>query len=365
MELVMEKGGTLTSAVNRQQAWDQHKSDVTMVTQDMQVEWIPEQADFGLYRSDSSEDAPPNGHRFSDHSLTQFCNVTGMDRGLWQRVREEGNTTVAESWESFVNTSLEEEFGLGRSNPTRLLRLYDDGGDMKFLRACLSSRYSPINNLEILGRTQSALDELDRKGIRFEVFQISQDIDRMWIRLISTEKISHGEGYLYAGVTIGNSEDGTQVLSCQGFLGDSFCTNGLVFGMRTTEQQREAVLHRKHIGTTSEILKHRFNLAIADSFQMSCDMMERFLGLKNKAVESPLDTIVAIVKARKGKPGFNDSFSKEAQGAFPIYHTQHGDNFFSVISAITQAAQNLKDQDRVVVEKEMGSLVDNLTATVT
>ncbi len=355
----MDNGGTLTTAIGKQADWDQHKSDVLLDTKDMHIKWLSDRAEFGLFNKEDE-----GGHTFTDHSLTQFCNVTGMDRGLWERVRTEGNTSVATQWQEFVNKALEEEFGLGRSNPTRLLRLYTDTTrKMVFLRACLSSRYAPVSIMDILVRTQEAMDELDKKGIGFKVFQISQDIDRLWVRLISSERLEHGEGYLYAGVQIGNSEDGTQVISCEGFVGDGFCTNGIIFGQRQTDQQKEATFHRKHIGTTNVILKHRFNLAIAESFQMSCDMMERFLGLKDKSVADPLDEIVSIVLKRKGKQGFNESFAREAQGAYPIYRTHHGDNMFSVISALTQASQNLTDSDRIAVEKEMGALVTTLTST--
>jgi hypothetical protein len=377
----MEKGVTLATAIERQSEWDRHKSDIQLHTNGLRIQepyaWTPDGKKRAFELSAPNHLNPVFGdvklsHFFTPHSLSQLCSAHGFHRDRWQDIEENAPVTVRASFRDHINTCFSSGFGLGNHNPNRLIRLYtpDEAQDQygAHVRAFLTERYSPLSILETLTRAQSAIDELDQKGIPFRVLQMHQELDRLTVRLISpikTDRFQHGNnggGGLFPGVQFGNAEDGTQALTVEGFLCDSFCWNGLIFRRRTTKDQKDGSLYRRHIGDTVGILKHKFNLALADAFSMSSEMAERFLGLKGKRIENPLDEIVKICTKNKGRAGFNDSLAKEAQGAYPLYSTHHGDNMYSVISALTQAAQNLEDVDQVSVERDMGQLIESLTA---
>lgn len=354
----MQKGLTVAGMWARQREHDEHKTDMTIPAARLMLGDPRGYSGLGtrFHLLDSRDTLGELSHPFTPWSLSQFCSKHGLDRKRWLEVEEYGGHSVRATYKDHVNACLKSGFGYDLGNSERLVRLYTATkatGTQSHVRAVLSSKYSRVANQEILQRTGEAMDELDQKGVDFRVIQASHDIDRLIVRIVSKTR---DEGGLKIGVQIKNAEDGSMKIEVEPFTFDSFCENGLVFGVT----QKEGGMSRRHIGSTEILLKQRFNLALAEAFHLSEEMTIKFLGLRDRNVEDPLDQIVALCAKHKSKMQTNDSFVKEAQGALPLYQTHYGNNMYSVVSAITQAAQNLEDLDRVRIERVMGGVVSEL-----
>jgi hypothetical protein len=269
---------------------------------------------------------------------------------------------VRHSFTQHINRCFAAGFGREKLDERLFLRMYDvtPGASVdvltmqdNYVRAILTPKYAPFANMKALTLLRSALDALDQDGANFRLWELSQSMDRLWLRVVNFDKkMRDGDDEVYPGVNIGNAEDGTRQIVVEPFIGKGFCINGLIFG----EQEKEGVFKRRHIGNV-EITDHRFRLALADAFLMADRNMEHFLGLQDKSVEDPLKVVARVCKAKSGKPGFTKAFEQVAQGVLPMYRTRYGDTMYAVVNSLTQAAQSLNDEDQVAVERELGKLV--------
>jgi len=364
---------TLPECIQQQSAWDTFMADETRPFQELRVRYDGE---FKL--TDAIDDRPRAvriDHRLSDHAMGQLCSRHSIPRAHWEHVAASNDDMVKLSWATHLNAVLMSGYGKKtREDGEMLIRLYTGGPEGSFVRAILTDRFARFDNMRLLVGAQRAVDYMDTKGIEFKLWQVSQSMDRIALRFYAPGvavddgvRLTRPEQYnfsgisgqkLHPGVSMRTAGDGSSSLVVDPFLASSACTNGLIFGM----DSEGGGIHQRHVGRTERMLDTVFNAAVADSFVRSNEHLNEFMSLQGMVVTDPLDEIVKIVKAAKGKPGMTDQLADMAKGALPTY-AAYGPTMYSVVNAMTQAAQQLDDGDQVAVETFLGSLVHDLATS--
>jgi len=211
-------------------------------------------------------------------------------------------------------------------------------------RACLSDRYSIIDNEDIIHSVYETF-----KDTNVEVVGNSIDDNYMNLRLkISEHQFNAGteqkKDPLFLGVHILNSEVGASSVTIYPIIYRQVCTNGLV-----VEIGKGSALKHRHIispaDTQSEI-EAKFVSILSEGIES----LKMFAGSRNKKVNNPENVIGEIINRERLPKEMTDrvvkSYLEEAEP------TEYG-----ILNAFTRSAREMNYIDRLEVEKIAGKLL--------
>lgn len=187
------------------------------------------------------------------------------------------------------------------------------------LRAVFTTRYKPLDNLELL-------NELPKYGVRPETpVSLKMDNDLFMLQIPDhSKKFGVGKGdSIVPGVSLTNSETGVMALSIEAFFLRLVCTNGLV--TETKENQKFRHTSKKALDNFQEALANVGHAYAKKQDQLAISM--------DSHVDRPMESILSLGK----KFGLDKEDIELVQNSLNL---EYGNTMFHVINAFTRAAQH-------------------------
>lgn len=214
------------------------------------------------------------------------------------------------------------------------------------LRAVLSSRYSPLDNRQLL----DALAPLLEAKWRLDWFALGED--GMHLRLIDpsrTREVRPGDP-ICSGIHVRNSETGQSSVSVDTLVWRQVCSNGLIALVAG-----ESLLRRRHVHVEPLRFKAMLEEAVARALEHSETVVDRLHASVQEAVPDP-ETALEHLGERWGLSQPVQDAAKAAllQGEVSLQHTAYG-----LVNALTATAQLLSDDKRYDLEVLAGRLVEH------
>jgi|GEM_PF-4975436 len=295
-----------------------------------------------------------NGHetdaRMTDWATGEMCQRLRIPRQYWDRCPDRVKALNGNYW---LHNAMGED-GLDTRDGSGLLRYragrsLEDGGDGKDeLRAFLTDRYTPVNNIEV---AEVLLDAVGTNPMELAPGDKSFMLDdlTMFIRMLYPGieiEVRPGDT-LKLGLQIGNSEVGARRVTIEAFLFRGMCSNGMIFGY-----QGVAKYEHVHRGIDRNDLLNKLNEVAAEVASKQALIGECLHHGANVSVEKPEERIKRLV----AEAGYGEDQQKQAityweqDEAAPSDATRYG-----VMNALTRLAQDLPQQKRVELETAAGS----------
>jgi hypothetical protein len=297
------------------------------ISADDQNKWDRQAAGEKLRIVESGALAVANGHgepvhyALSDHAISQFCQRLEIPVPYYRRLPGAMKATVA-------------NYDIGRlKEKSYLLR-----GKGDWIRAFLSSDYTPYDNKKIAETVQSLLSN---GAISIKDFVLEET--NLYLKLVSEEIADHSSS-LKAGIMIGNSEVGLGSVSVEPFVFRKPCTNDLVVA-------QEKSFRHAHIHFTAHELNRRMAEGISHAFEVATTILDAFLKTQQDPVPDPLEVIRKIAEERQMSQKFTDQVVSG-------YLVEPEPTRFGVINAFTRAAQGLAPIQRIEMERFAGTLLE-------
>lgn len=296
-----------------------------------------------------------NGHGAFDINKIahgQIGSRLGIPAKYYERMRESAPellTTNVNHW-------------LDGNEDKRMVRTLDG-----IMRAFLSSRYRPIDNLPIAEVALETLGGLG--GLKVESNALTDA--RMYIKAVTeqiTYEIKPGD-VVQAGIVISNSEVGMGSVRVEPLIYRLVCTNGMI--------ANDHALRKYHIGRgfdvdsaeelyeddTRQQSDKAFLMQVRDVIRNSFNK-DVFANLATKMLETTKNQItgdpVKVVELTQKKLGL-----QEAERASVLNHLIRGGDLsqYGLLNAITRASQDVEDYDRATELERMGGAVLELPKT--
>ena len=217
-------------------------------------------------------------------------------------------------------------------------RIGEDGS--KTVRALLSERYGIYDNLPLLEMVLDALPSKDETLVSHAF----NDGDKIHLNLLLPDsfKSIEGDSDYGTGISISNSEIGTDTAEVMPFLFRAICVNGCIWGRRDSA----IVMKKKHIG---EIDFDAMRNGITQLVALALAEGNNFLGQMLASKEIPIGkgnilTIIDFLRRENkmtlemGKAWY-EGFKKE-----PI------NSAFGIVNGLTRAAQEFSGDTRYDLE---------------
>ena len=213
------------------------------------------------------------------------------------------------------------------------------------LRAVLSSRYSPLDNRQLL----EALAPLLEAKWRLDWFALGED--GMHLRLIDpsrTREVRPGDP-VSSGIHICNSETGQCSVSVDTLVWRQVCSNGLIALVAG-----ESLLRRRHVHIEPLRFKAMLEEAVARAVGHGETMVEKLRASVGRAVPDPEGALEHLGE-RWGLSQLVQDAAKTAlaRDEASLQHTAYG-----LVNALTATAQLLSDDKRYDLEVLAGRLVE-------
>lgn len=211
-------------------------------------------------------------------------------------------------------------------------------------RACLSDRYSIIDNEDIIHSIYETF-----KDENIEVVGNSIDHTYMNLRLKMTEiQLNAGteqnKDPLFLGVHVLNSEVGASSVIIYLIIYREVCTNGLV-----REISRGGGYKQRHIinpNDTQSAIAEKF----ANVLREGIESLELFASSKDKKVSKPEKVIEEIVNRERLPKEMTERVVKS-------YLEEEDPTEYGILNAFTRSAREMNFVDRLEVEKLAGKLL--------
>lgn len=208
-----------------------------------------------------------------------------------------------------------------------------DGNDV---RVVFTSRYTPVDNFEILER----LDSLGY-GPDTQV-QCSVDSEFMMLNIPEGKAFTVNGDRMKPGISISNSEVGIAALSLSAFILRLVCTNGMISATHVAEKY-------KHI---SRRILDEFPDALGRVSQELASQKNRFLISLHSKVVNP----EATMKNLNRQFGLGKVEQEAVEWAWP---QEAGDTMFHIVNTYTRAAQfeHLPSESSFKLQKTGGNIL--------
>lgn len=272
-----------------------------------------------------------------------------IPKPYYSRMRKEAPGLLADNVNLWLN----------KNHSTRMVRTLDNNA-----RAFLSSKYRPLDNIDIMTAMAPSLFESN-----LEVKNCDLTPTRMYIKAVSpraTGEVKKGDP-VQAGIILSNSEVGGGALSVQPFLYRLACLNGAVM--------EDQAMRRIHAGTTYRGEGDSWELLSSDTrrqsdkalFMQAADLVKAFVtpdffnGILEKlrlaAEDSMGKDIPAVVTRIAEGYNLNDTESQNV-----LKHLLEGTDYsrWGMINAITAAAKDSESYDRCIEMEKLGGKVIEL-----
>ena len=286
-----------------------------------------------------------NGLELSDYAMTQAFNRIGIPVRYGKRLFAERPDLVADQFNHWVS-----------QEQRRVLIRFRNNGNTGIIRGFLSDSYTKLDNRDVM----NALHEVVKEIPNAEVEGFYLDDRRTHIRLTLPElSVDFGEAVgetvdgmrdiLRVGVDIINSEIGASSLVVSPLVFRLVCLNGL----RAWREEGD-VFRQRHIHLSSQELFGRMNEAVGSAIKAGDELIERMYETKKFKVESPLEVIEKLSKKQM--------YSQELiETAKTNYLIEPSKDLYGVMNAFTRTARDLKNEQRLEVERFAGSLLTDST----
>ena len=212
-------------------------------------------------------------------------------------------------------------------------------------RAVLSSRYAVLDNRDVLAALAPALDR------RYRVTWSALTDASFHLRLVDPDRnaaASKGDD-LMAGVHVANSEVGARSLTVDALVWRQVCTNGLVRLVKG-----KSLLSRRHVAIRPDRLRDGLHQAIFGAFNEASAFLDRFAAASKWPVPDPEGTVLALAE----RWGLTNSFAEEVRWALASEAGTRSASLYSLVNAVTRAAQALEADERYRLERLAGELVE-------
>jgi len=276
----------------------------------------------------------------TEHAEGQVCGRMDVPVGYYRKVRD---TKPALS-DAMLNHGLAQM--TSRAMTSRKSSNFLVRAKGRAVRGFLSDSYSVIDDKDIVGIVHDLTEGKFSHTIRS--YSVS---DKQFYLKVTCDDLSipdpspGGNGMeLKVGFTIGNSEVGARMLSCEPFIFRQSCTND-------AQVVVDRMIRQRHQHVNVDYVKYALTQSINYAFRSGDQLLDRMLKSREEKIEKPEDVIRKLTKKSK--------YSKRATDAVLLaFNAEPEDNRFGIINAFTRAAQNVESyDDRLEIERFGGSLI--------
>jgi len=252
------------------------------------------------------------------------------------------------------------DYGLGeyaaldrRGNPAPFFMRFGAQDDEQ-IRAVLSHRYTPLDNIPVLDSLRGAIG-LGAFGGALAAFACRHSADGFRLNFCGGETVVAENERLNLGLSISNSEIGTHSVSVAPFAYRGYCENGMIFGYRALGGDTRV----RHLGGDPERLRAWF----MESCGGALNRFDNIIGDVREAIGTPVedpDKYIAGVDHWIG-------LSKEDREAIKLTandeRMDHGRAEFSVydiVNGITARAKAKADERRDHFERIGAAIIEGI-----
>ena len=297
------------------------------------------QDDLSLIYRDISGDRRKCG--LSRYALSQFGSKIGVPANYLEKCVNKGRPDIAQynvnAWLADYNKPL-------------LMREYqtEDGEDT--IRGVLSDKYAICDTPEIIEGIDKTLDlgTFNLKGSFVSP-------ERFHLRLAEKSKMPVDGEDLFAGMSIDSSDVGKSTLSVNFLVFKQVCTNGLIVNRSSTQ-----LFKQKHIGITADA----FRLGLSEGIELFPKITEKIVRSieRTRNSDSPFDfnyeddeQLADLVLGIRKQ---TDLSPIHAQNVVDIMTSgRYEQNRWGYINALTEVAQSLTLEKRLLLEENAGRLL--------
>ncbi len=221
-----------------------------------------------------------------------------------------------------------------------LVRAKEDG-----LRAVLSSRYSPLDNDELVRALQPMMDA------RLRVDWLDLSDEGLHLRIVDPQKtrdVLPGDG-LSVGIHIGNSEVGGRSLSVDALIYRLVCTNGLIRLVKG-----KSLLRQRHI----HIAGPRLIAALEEAVENAWSEASGFLEQMRETTKMPVPDVEGTIERIGERWHLSQSVQEGILSDLRREPLRVQETVYGVVNALTSAAQRLPAEGRYDMEVLAGHLAE-------
>lgn len=237
----------------------------------------------------------------------------------------------------------------------RLRKEKENAQERDIIRAIVTDKYAKFDNHEILGLVDDYLQQVNEP---FKVEFAKQNGDNMHLRLTfdrlttSIGQTPDGQPDIHkVGIHIMNSEVGKSAVRIMPMVYRLVCTNGL---MAWTVDDN--IFTQRHAYIKEEDMLERVAVAIGDALKMSDHTIDILQKAKRHKVDNPFAVIDKLAKDKK----YSKKLVEEVKKQYVEENDGKDSSLFYVIQAFTRSARELKEEERIEVERDAASLLELL-----
>lgn len=222
-----------------------------------------------------------------------------------------------------------------------LVRAKDDQ-----LRAVLSSRYSPLDNDELLRALSPMMDA------RLRVDWLDLSDEGLHLRIVDPQKtqdVLPGDG-LSVGIHIANSEVGGRSLSVDALVYRLVCTNGLIRLVKG-----KSLLRQRHI----HIARPRLVAALEEAVDQAWNEGSGFLEQMRQTTRMPVPDVEGTIERIGERWHLSQSMQEGILNDLRREPVRVQETVYGVVNALTSAAQRLPAEGRYDLEVLAGHLAEH------
>ena len=214
------------------------------------------------------------------------------------------------------------------------------------LRGLLSERYSPLDNAHLLDSIAPVLDD------QFQVSGFSLTDESLHLRVIHPQyaKDIRPNDRLVVGLHLANSEVGCRAVTIDALVFRLVCANGLVSLVKG-----KSLLYRRHVGLGDPAtFQHVLGQAVSRALVSGLSFMERLSWTARTYLPRMDETIAALTE----QWGLSGAMQERILTNLLAEPAADQELLWSLINAITLAAQSLPPDDRYDLEVKAGQLAE-------
>jgi len=216
-------------------------------------------------------------------------------------------------------------------------RTVDKGEDKRVVRALVTERYTPLEDIDVIPLVADVLADTDAEVVRAQF-----DDDFTHIRVVfprTNLEVRKGD-VIRTGISISNSEVGVRSLMFDPFSQRLVCLNG----MTSTESHGRTSL--RHVGNAAR-LKDSVWRAVEDAKVGAVRMQEQFRKALDHAVADPIKAI--------NDHGTSLLTQDQLKAVLAAYTVEPDPTLFGVINAFTRGAQTMGDMETQYEVERVGA----------
>lgn len=339
----MKSGKTLVELASEVQRQSEVKRD--FLAQTTALEYVSNQNAIRIPEQGAFE--------VNENAHNQLGSALGIPAKYYDRMREEAPELLGTNINHWLHT-----------NPERKMVRTLDGK----VRAVLSDKYRPLDNLELLETVLPVLGKQDMQVVSSEVTD-----RRLYLKVLTpkvTYEIQKGD-VVQAGLVISNSEIGAGSLSVEPLLYRLVCTNGLI--------ANDSKMRKYHVGRgnsgfadgAAEFFRDEtrrqddraFWFKVRDLVGAAIDSInfqkiaESFFATKENRIEADPVKVVEVFSKQ-------NALNQGEKNSILTHLLSGGDlNQFGLMNAVTRSAQDLESYDRATQFERLGGAILELPRT--